>query len=260
MIAGWDDWCASVASRVGGFLTNTRRGNGFCEICTAPIDPHYDDCFQCGRMTVPRSELSDLVAPLAYGGHSPQSRILLYDYKRPYNVGADFHPFRNREEQTLFALLVVGAVIHRPCLEFGHATISALATVPSTKAGTSAPLVTLTEILAQLMGVPSIAVGYTGPAGDAARRFAPEHYHPRIDGSHALGHVLLVDDTWVSGARAESTASALKRDGTGRVTTLTVGRWLKRGQPPSNYFFDHADSLPPYNPAVCPVTAGSCPS
>ena len=218
----------------------------------------FDDCYPCGHAAAPRSELCDLVVPIAYGGYSHQSRTLLRDYKAPYRVAPGFEPFRNREEQILFALFVVGAIAHRPCLEYGGHPLSVIAAVPSTKYGADAPLVTLVDTIAQLMGLPRVVVGYSGPVGDAARAYLPHYYHPDPSDLLEGAHVLVIDDTWVSGARAESTAASLKWEGAHRVTALTAGRWLSRGKAPSDFYFDHAESLPPYDPRICPVTGGGC--
>jgi len=45
--------------------------------------------------------------------------------------------------------------------------------------------------------------------------------------------VLLVDDSWVSGAKPQAAATALKAAGAEAVAILTVGRWFKLGYPPN---------------------------
>lgn len=115
--------------------------------------------------------------------------------------------------------------MHRPCLEFGVHPLSVAAAVPSTKYGAGAPLITLVETIAQLMGLPRLDVGYSGPVGEAARAYLPRHYHPVPSNMLEGAHVLVIDDTWVSGARAESTATSLKWEGASRVTALTSVMW-----------------------------------
>jgi orotate phosphoribosyltransferase len=41
--------------------------------------------------------------------------------------------------------------------------------------------------------------------------------------------VLLVDDTWTTGANAQSAAAALRSAGAGRVATVVIGRHVNRG-------------------------------
>lgn len=70
-------------------------------------------------------------------------------------------------------------------------------------------------------------------------------------------HVLVVDDTWVSGGKAQSAALALKAAGAGAVTIVCIGRWLSyrwEGHRPL------IESLhEPYDATRCPVTGGTCP-
>jgi hypothetical protein len=47
-------------------------------------------------------------------------------------------------------------------------------------------------------------------------------------------HVLLLDDTWVSGGTAQSAAVALKRAGSRRVTTVVLGRHVAGGSVPAS--------------------------
>jgi hypothetical protein len=64
------------------------------------------------------------------------------------------------------------------------------------------------------------------PAGDAGarRRFDPQRFRcpHRLDGQS----VLLVDDTWTTGASAQSAAAALKLAGSGAVGVLVIGRHI----------------------------------
>ena len=93
-----------------------------------------------------------------------------------------------------------------------------------------------------------------GPrASDPARevlhdRFAmPGGQQARVKGRH----VLLVEDTWTSGAKAQSAAVALRDAGAAYVTVLCVMRWCRWDWP------GHAELLrtldKPYDPLWCPV-------
>jgi hypothetical protein len=58
------------------------------------------------------------------------------------------------------------------------------------------------------------------------RAFDPERFEARsrLDGQA----VLLVDDTWTTGASAQSAAAALRRAGAGPVAAVVVGRHVNR--------------------------------
>jgi hypothetical protein len=85
------------------------------------------------------------------------------------------------------------------------------------------------------------------------RFVVPDEYRPQVAGQH----VLVVEDTWVSGDKAQSAALALKAAGAMRVTILCVTRWLRYDWP------DHRELIEtltePYDAARCPVTGSFCP-
>jgi phosphoribosylpyrophosphate synthetase len=69
----------------------------------------------------------------------------------------------------------------------------------------------------------------------------------RVDG----GDVLVVDDTWVSGGSAQSTAAALKLAGARHVAIVVLGRHVNPADPRSAAFLDVAREE---FPAWCPLT------
>jgi phosphoribosylpyrophosphate synthetase len=77
--------------------------------------------------------------------------------------------------------------------------------------------------------------------------------------SHVQGrHVLVVDDTSVSGDKGQSAALALKAAGARAVTLVCVARWLS-----ANNSIEHEQLIKtaaaPYDALLCPVTGGQCP-
>ena len=52
------------------------------------------------------------------------------------------------------------------------------------------------------------------------------------------GDILVVDDTWVSGGSAQSTAAALKLAGARRVAIVVLGRHVNPDDPRSAAFLD----------------------
>jgi hypothetical protein len=59
-----------------------------------------------------------------------------------------------------------------------------------------------------------------------AHRFNAERY--RANGDLGGRTVLLIDDTWTTGANAQSAAAALKAAGAERVAALVIGRYVNR--------------------------------
>jgi hypothetical protein len=68
----------------------------------------------------------------------------------------------------------------------------------------------------------SVAQGVTGARTVSADRFASN------DVSAVSGqHVLVLDDTWTTGAKVHSAALAARRAGAAAVTVMVEGRWLR---------------------------------
>ncbi|WP_344850625.1 phosphoribosyltransferase [Kribbella ginsengisoli] len=73
-------------------------------------------------------------------------------------------------------------------------------------------------------------------------------------------HVVLIDDTWVTGGHTQGAAVRLRNAGAARVTILVFARFLMTNYPPTLEFIRKYDiPHPPYEITICPVTGGVCP-
>jgi hypothetical protein len=71
-------------------------------------------------------------------------------------------------------------------------------------------------------------------------------------------HVLVIDDSWVSGANAQSAAAVLKVAGVREVSVLTVSRVLNPAFDATKRFL--REPRPAVcDPKICPWTGGGCP-
>lgn len=78
-----------------------------------------------------------------------------------------------------------------------------------------------------------------------------------LDPDIAAGRrILLLDDTWVTGASAQSAAITLKRVGATAVTTLCLARWIKESNTRADVAGFFATLSTPYDPLSCPVLGG----
>jgi hypothetical protein len=71
-------------------------------------------------------------------------------------------------------------------------------------------------------------------------------------------HVLLIDDTWVTGGHAQSAALALRNAGAAKVSILVVARWIKEDFGDNKKFINELGSHD-YDPRIRPWTSGTCP-
>lgn len=248
-----------LRSRVGGFFTNTRRSEpDTCEVCTGPAPSSVCPPCREQRLTFDR-QLADLVVPLTYikARMSPthQSEHHMYAYKG--------NPPARRCAEDLALTILAGTVLHRDCVaHVADGPWQAVTFVPSARAqGAGHPAAQLARQVVE-HGPPAQPVGlHLGPRGADTRRvvlndrFAvPDRWLDRVVGQH----VVAVDDVWVSGAKAQSVAIALRAAGARWVTVLCVGRWLRHD------WADHRDFITKltssYDPARCPVTGDACPT
>lgn len=146
-------------------------------------------------------------------------------------------------------------LMHRGCLDAGPlGQVGALAVVPSLGGRPSPhPLEALAAYL--LPGAPTIPLSADpGDHGDRDRRrvFRPGFFAVRDPKVVNGRHVVLVDDTWVTGSHLQSAAAALRQAGAAHVTGLVLARRL-RPDWGMNADFVGEQLTRPYDVTVCPV-------
>jgi hypothetical protein len=189
-----------------------------CSVCLT-FTEGYGTCFQCGR----NARFADAVMPISYSVHFGQLHTALAQYKRTGGrVGRRF-------QMELAAVLWRFLREHEACLGriAGAHAFDLVTTVPSSDPDRDA-----THPLRRIVGadvgatrdryVPLLARSGTPVP---ARTVDPGKYSPTRD-LHGDA-ILLVDDTWTSGANAQSAAGALKTAGAGPVGILVIGRHIQ---------------------------------
>jgi hypothetical protein len=251
---------AYLFSQVGDCFTNTSRGPGRCLVCTGPTGiAEVQLCGQCSRQ---RAEfgvgLADLVVPLAYvrGWMTPQhqSEHLVRRYKSPVQ------PSRWCAELLQFMIHAASA-IHGPCIAAAAGSWWQVMTiVPSaTRLGADHPVVGLAQqVFEHGNNVDRVLLTPTEHIASTDRHPRRDMFtlSPEVVARVRGRHVLVIDDTYVSGSKSQSAALTLKTAGAQRVTVLCVARWL------SYRWDDHRrlieSVLPPYDALICPVGSGPC--
>ncbi|QYF74750.1 phosphoribosyltransferase [Cryobacterium sp. PAMC25264] len=71
-------------------------------------------------------------------------------------------------------------------------------------------------------------------------------------------HVVVFEDSWVTGAAAQSVALALRNAGASRVSIVVIGRILNYDWWPTPALVDKFKDKT-WNGTLCPVTGGACP-
>ena len=238
----WERMRARVNRYAPELIAPQPGGGACCVVCRGPARPGYARCYQCGTHRADaQGMLADAVVPISYavqgGGHAAALRAYKSD---PPDAGA---------RARLRALLLVFLRGHGACV-WRYAAIPPPARVAVVPGGQGRPgphplttlvlpYLTLTEVV--------LAVRPGEPMERAVNpwRFAA--------GRGAAGaSVLLLDDTWVSGASAQSAAVALRMAGARHVAVVVLARHLNPADPGSRPMIS-ALAAAPYDPEVCAV-------
>ncbi|WP_063910032.1 ComF family protein [Herbidospora yilanensis] len=195
-------------------------------------------------MKAAQSSVADAVVPISYAVKGQQHAHALAAYKST---------FPSKEVQTnLLNLLLLFLADHHGCVEraalvdtWTHVTV-----VPSTRGRQGEhPLRAL--IGSHLRAFPWVQLTANSRVPADLRAFHPDRFtaaSPDLVGAH----VLLLDDTWTTGARVQAAAYALKQAGASRVAAVVLGRHVNPGyggwKPILNAIKDQ-----PYRQEICAV-------
>ena len=222
---------AELTAPYENFMLAPRRGPDVCEICFT-FTRGYARCYACAGT----EQAIDVMAPISYSVAHEQLHHALAAYKRePGRIG-------RRLAVALAAVLWRHLAVHERCLA-GAAAGAASDTARFEPYSSRFELVTtvpssdperdenhpLRAIVGELAGPTRARHQRLLRRTDrpvAPRCADPEKFAPTrlLNGES----VLLIDDTWTSGANAQSAAAALKAASAGPVAALVIGRHLKR--------------------------------
>lgn len=209
-------------------------GTGLCACCRGPARPGSRRCYHCylHREYLP-GLLPDVVAPVAYAEKGGPHATDLWRYKSG-------GPGARAAQEALRSLLLVFLRDHGPCVWrcAGMPGPACVAVVPSRRG--RAGIHPLQAMLEPYLTLPwaRLSVGYRD--GKAACDPDPGRFQAgRLPGAA----VLLLDDTWTSGASATAAAAALRLAGARSVAVVVLGRHLDAG----------GFSPAPFRPGLCAV-------
>lgn len=216
--------------------TNYLRGvlppaAGICAVCRGPAAAGFTRCYQCHQQhQLAHGRTADAVVPIAYAVKSSQHAHNLWAYKSSPPVA--------RAAADLSALLVVFLRDHGACLaRIAGGALTLWGSVPSTR-GRPGPhpvegLVRGAVLLPRLEA--EADVRYRAEDREFHRdRFVVRTGDAALDGQR----ILVLDDTWTTGARTQSLACALKEQGAASVVTLVLGRHLNPSYGPAGPILD----------------------
>jgi hypothetical protein len=201
------------------FLVTPRPGPGVCEVCFN-LTAGYRRCYTCAH----GHQVLDGLVPISYSVGGEQLHHALACYKRLTGEVA------RRLGAELAAVLWRFLTVHEACVAQASRVraFELVTTVPSgdRQRDESHPLRHLVGEVVGPTGGRYERLLRRSAAPVEPRAFDPARYEParRLSGET----VLLVDDTWTTGANAQSAAEALKSAGAGAVAAVVIGRHVNR--------------------------------
>lgn len=210
-----------VTARYGNFLVRVLpAGIGVCTVCRTVVLEGWPCCYQCSNHRADLSHTADAVASVALSAKGGQWAYELSAYKNSPSLSA-----RNTLSIGLSAVLWRWLDGHEKCVRraAGVGSFPIVTSVPSTGGRSGHPL-------------PGMLTNIVGPVMtryvellEANPKYAPglrEAHDDRFIIRRRLGGepVLLIDDQWTSGGRAQSAASGLRLAGSGPVAIVELGR------------------------------------
>jgi hypothetical protein len=216
---------------------------GICVICRGPVRPGYARCYQCGRHhQLGHGLLADAVVPISYAvkGSAFAADLCRYKSWRAPSAAA---------QTTMLALLMAFLHDHGACV-WRHAGMPGpgrLAVVP-TGCGRQEPH-PLLRLCSPYLRLPVTRLVIR--PGSQGRDLNVNRF---VTTQTAGASVLLIDDSWVSGASAQSAAAALKLAGARHVAIVVLGRHIDPADPRAGPLAARLTPAP-YDPAKCAVHA-----
>src|SRR5580693_9221224 len=270
--AGWDRLRLRLRSAAPPLYPPAPRPAGSpaadCEVCRGPVRPGFARCYQCHRHALLGSALlADAVVPISYAIKGTPFADDLWRYKSAPVPPMSFPAPTSAPAVTpasapalalvatpasarasVLALMMAFLTDHGPCVwqRAGMPPPDRLAVVP-TGAGRPGPH-PLLRLVSPYLRLPGCSLALR--PGRQGRDLDLDRF--QVTARPAGASVLLLDDTWVSGASAQSAAAALKLAGARHVAVIVLGRHVNP---------DDAASAPllaglaaaRYDPSACAV-------
>ncbi|MBF6365932.1 amidophosphoribosyltransferase [Nocardia puris] len=224
-----------IRDRIGGFFSNsyTPGTPDVCGICRGPSGEAL--CAKCAAArNVFGDQLADRTVLLTYAvGNHPAGRHQSAHHMLTYK-GYRGQPPAVECAEDLALMISIVVDMHRSCLQsWLGSPWDSLTFVPSRErpdathpvanlANAALPRFTRASAMQKFLLTPGDGT-YDRHELVADRYTVDERWRSRVHGKH----VLIVDDTWTTGASAQGAAIAVKTAGAASATIPCVARWLK---------------------------------
>jgi hypothetical protein len=235
----------SLTALYESFLLTPLPGPRVCPTCFN-LTGSYDHCRPCSR----QEAVLAAVLPISYSVGHEGLHAALAGYKRVDGTGARVLGIE------LAAVLWRFLERHEACLagSIGIGRFDVVTTVPSSDAvrDQSHPLPWIVGDLCAATRQRYQRLLHRSRVALSDREFSDAKYMTTQD---LRGEdVLLIDDTWTTGASAQSAAAALMAAGSGTVAAVVIGRHINREWGPNDQVLQ---TLPSFDWSRCALCAGT---
>jgi predicted amidophosphoribosyltransferase len=225
----------SLTALYEGFLVTPRPGPHVCPTCFN-LTGSYDRCLPCSRQEAVLAG----VLPISYSVGHEGLHAALAGYKRVDGPGARVLGIE------LAAVLWRFLARHEACLasSTGVERFDVVTTVPSSDAvrDLAHPLPWIVGELCAATRRRYQHLLHRSRVAICDREFSEAKY---LTSQDLRGEdVLVIDDTWTTGASAQSAAAALRAAGCGTVAAVVIGRHINRDWGPND---QELAALPPFD-------------
>jgi predicted amidophosphoribosyltransferase len=227
------------------YVAVPRAGEGVCDLCHGAPNPGFTRCWSCAntmgqvshpsRLVVPISLTKKTTSPTDTGG---QFHDVLRNYKYSHNAEV-----RQRLGLQVSAVLTRFLRKHSACIAaaagepWDYLTIT-----PSTKASSTPHALERAIGMSEDLRVQYRAVLQRGPGELEHNQAADDGY---VTTTSVKGdRILVVDDTFTSGARSQSAASALTAAGATVVGIVPIGRFIDTNREAAAALWEAARQVP----------------
>lgn len=205
-------------------------GPGVCSVCHTFVLGDFDRCYQCNEARQLLPSTTDAIGFVALAVKEEQLARELYVYKGTNARAAARTRFR------LAAVLWRWLADHEDCVAEAADVVRfpVVTTVPSTSGRETHPLEDLVGRAIKPTAERYRRLLRTRPGTPGDRSFAEDRFRAQPSPGPDVP-VLLVDDTFTSGAHVQSAVAALRSAGWGPIGVACIGRHFNRYQSAEAY-------------------------
>ncbi|NMM93749.1 hypothetical protein [Bifidobacterium oedipodis] len=231
-----------MGSYARGVIYRSKFGH-VCPVCAGPKKMEYELCIACAGEARQASALGAggvTLADIVRFGHYAYKGEQMYRVMQGYKSADD--PAAGEYQKDVKYIAADALAVHYPCIaKLAGSMPTAWATIPSTCSsrnyGKPHVLTNLVAPFMARMGIQQLQL--QANEGKVHNRIDPQVFSLATEPRRPqLAHVLLIEDSWTSGATVQSVAAMLRLRGAAHITVYCMARIIDLDWIASNFDSD----------------------